>query len=345
MDGFAGSWRLLIVLGPLTTAAAAALSGMSIAVMRPWLDRYAMVHPNARSSHKRPTPHGGGIAVVAAILACGILSTFVLAVFARSDVGRVVPAFAAAAVLAAVGAVDDFRALSPIPRLTLQLCAVALVILTLPAHLRVISQLPLGLERGLLLVGGVWFVNAVNFMDGLDWMTVAETVPITGGLVLIGCLGALDPAEICIALALGGAVLGFAPFNRPVAKLFLGDVGSLPIGLLLGWLLLLVAARGYLVAALLLPLYYLADTGVTLVRRLAHRERIWEAHRTHFYQRATDRGFSVEAIVARVFIVNVGLAALATASVSVESSIGEVGLLMLGLALVGSLLIHFSGRR
>ena len=109
-----------------------------------------------------------------------------------------------------------------------------------------------------------------------------------------------------MALALLGAMIGFAPFNRPVARLFLGDVGSLPIGLLLGWLLLLLAGHGHLAAALLLPLYYLADATITLGQRLHAGERVWEAHRSHFYQRATARGFTVLEVVARVFVVNVG---------------------------------------
>ncbi len=110
-----------------------------------------------------------------------------------------------------------------------------------------------------------------------------------------------------IALALCGAVIGFAYFNRPVARLFLGDVGSLPIGFLLGWLLLLVAASGHLAAAIVMPLYYLADATITLLRRLFRGEPVWHAHRSHFYQLATDRGFTVIGVVAWVFAVNVAL--------------------------------------
>src|SRR5206468_5619874 len=141
---------------------------------------------------------------------------------------------------------------------------------------------------GFLIVGGVWFVNLVNFMDGLDWMTVAEVVPITACLAMLGLIGALPAGPALTAAALLGAMLGFAPFNKPVARLFLGDVGSLPIGLLLGWLLLRLAASGQLVAALILPLFYLADATVTLAWRLAARRPFWQAHRTHFYQRAID---------------------------------------------------------
>ncbi len=97
-------------------------------------------------------------------------------------------------------------------------------------------------------------MNLCNFMDGIDWMMVAEVVPVTGALAVFGLSGALPSEATLAAVALFGAVIGFAPFNRPVARLFLGDVGSLPIGLLLTWLLILLAGRGHLAAALLLPL-------------------------------------------------------------------------------------------
>jgi UDP-N-acetylmuramyl pentapeptide phosphotransferase/UDP-N-acetylglucosamine-1-phosphate transferase len=81
-----------------------------------------------------------------------------------------------------------------------------------------------------------------------------------------------------VSLALCGAMLGFAYFNRPVAKLFLGNVGSLPIGLILDWLLILLAGHGAATAAVLLPLYYLADSSITLVRRALNGEKVWWAH-------------------------------------------------------------------
>src|SRR5207244_11626088 len=119
-----------------------------------------------------------------------------------------------------------------------------------------------------------------------DWRTVAEIVPVPAGAALLGPIGAAPPQAVLVALTLLGAIVGFAPFNRPVARLFLGDVGSLPIGLMLGWIMLLLAGRGHLAAALLLPLYYLADATLTLGRRLLRREAVWEAHRTHVYHRA-----------------------------------------------------------
>jgi UDP-N-acetylmuramyl pentapeptide phosphotransferase/UDP-N-acetylglucosamine-1-phosphate transferase len=245
-------------------------------------------------------------------------------------------------VLALVGAIDDIRGLGPGPRLLIQIFAVGIVIAALPDDFNVVPQLPWMVERALLLLGGVWFVNLVNFMDGIDWMTVAEAVPVTAGVVLLGLIDAAPPSAVLVAIALLGAIIGFAPFNRPVARLFLGDVGSLPIGLLLGWLMLMLAGRGNLAAALLLPLYYLADATLTLVRRLAGGEPVWRAHRTHFYQRATDGGFSVREIVVRVFVLNVALAGLALVSAIEPDPRVDLAALALGGALVAWLLLTFA---
>ncbi len=142
-------------------------------------------------------------------------------------------------------------------------------------------------------------------MDGIDWITVVEIFLDFLGAVLIGCIVPLPPISIVVALALlERQSIGFAPFNRPVARLFLGDVGSLPVGLLLFWLLLQIAAAGYLAAAILLPFYYLADATVTLLRRAARGERVTQAHRSHYYQEATTRGFPVPAVLRRIAAVN-----------------------------------------
>jgi len=227
----------------------------------------------------------------------------------------------------------------------LQAVAVGAVLFVVPADSRIAPTWPLEVERGLLLVAGLWFINLVNFMDGLDLMTVAETVPITGTIILLGWLGDFPALPTIIAAALCGAMLGFAPFNRPVAKVFLGDVGSLPIGLLLGWCLLQLAWHQHLIAALLLPLYYLADATLTLLRRIARGEPFWAAHRSHFYQRATDNGFTVPRVIAEVFVLNMTLAALATASTSVNSAVTRILLLLTGAFLVALVLFRFSLRR
>jgi UDP-N-acetylmuramyl pentapeptide phosphotransferase/UDP-N-acetylglucosamine-1-phosphate transferase len=342
MDGdWTASWA---ARAPAILVAAALVSAGLIVALRPLLERYAVARPNARSSHKIATPQGGGIAVVASTIAVSAAALYFLPAGAPAAL-RLPIIVAAAVLIAGVGALADFHPQNVASRLLLQTLAVAAVIFALPAELRVLPILPLPAERIALVIGGLWFVNLVNFMDGLDWMTVVEVVPIAAALAVIGLFGVLPPDAIAVSLALCGAMIGFAYFNRPVATLFLGDVGSLPIGLVLGWLLVLAAGNGGRAAAILLPLYYLADSTITLVRRALNGERIWQAHRSHFYQRATDNGFSVTDVVARVFAVNVALAMLAVATVIMRSRMTDIAALLAGGALVAWLLFTLARGR
>jgi UDP-N-acetylmuramyl pentapeptide phosphotransferase/UDP-N-acetylglucosamine-1-phosphate transferase len=329
-DALAGAAVLLAV------AIAALISALVTWTSRPLLQRYALARPNARSSHRIPTPQGAGIAVIAATL-------IVASLWGASANVAIPPALVAATVvIALVGFADDIVSLPVLLRLVLQAACVGAVVFTAPEAARIVPALPLPLERALIVLAGVWFVNLVNFMDGLDLMTVAEVVPVTAALLLLGWLGDLSWPAVLIATALGGAMLGFAPFNRPVAKVFLGDVGSLPIGLLLGWCLLELAWHGQPAAALLLPAYYLADSTITLFRRIIRREPFWSAHRTHFYQRATDNGFTVPQVIGEVFALNLVLAMLAIVTVRAGSMAIIVASLVAGAVAVGFVLRRFS---
>ena len=104
---------------------------------------------------------------------------------------------------------------------------------------------------------------------------------------------------------------GFLPWNWSPARIFLGDVGSVPLGYLLGWLLLLAAIEGAWAAALILPAYYLADASLTLLRRAARGEKVWRAHRQHAYQRAVRGGLSHRWVAGALAALNLVLIALA----------------------------------
>ena len=329
----------LMLLWPVV--AAAIFSAALTAAIRPLLLRHALARPNARSSHRIPTPQGAGIAVIAAT----ILSVSLVAWFDASIMKLPFAVFAATLFLAGVGFADDLRSIDVLPRLLLQALAIAVVLSISATGARLFPTLPAAIEMTLLLLAGLWFVNLVNFMDGLDWMTVAEVVPITAALSVLGWLGELDATPALVAAALGGAMIGFAPFNRPVAVIFLGDVGSLPIGLLVGWCLLALAGHQHIAAAILLPLYYLADATVTLLRRLARGEKVWAAHRSHFYQRATDNGFTVGRVVGEVFVLNIVLSILAIASARLSSDFASAALLLAGAVATAILLVRFSRQR
>lgn len=329
------------VLAAAILLACAAATAILIKLLHPLLVEYALARPNARSSHTIPTPQGGGIAVV------GVVAVAAFAADLSGLFGSSAPwlsaAITAALVLAATGALDDIRPLPVLPRLVLQFGAAALLVLQLPESARAVPLLPLLIERALLIVGLVWFINLTNFMDGIDLMTVAEVVPVALALALLGVTGAVSdlvPA-VPMALALAGALIGFAPFNRHVACLFLGDVGSLPIGALLGFMLILLACSGEIAAALILPLYYLADATLTLLRRWRRGERLSQAHRSHFYQHAVQRGFSVPAVTAHVLALNLVLAVLATASVLARDMVYDVVAVLLAVLATAILLMRF----
>jgi UDP-N-acetylmuramyl pentapeptide phosphotransferase/UDP-N-acetylglucosamine-1-phosphate transferase len=146
------------------------------------------------------------------------------------------------------------------------------------------------------------------------------------------------PADVgFLALALLGAMLGFAVFNKHPAQVFLGDAGSLPIGLLLAFMLIVVVGTD-LAAALLLALYTLADSTLTLLRRTLNREAIFSAHRSHFYQRAIINGLTAPQVTTRIFLLGLLLAALAIAAVIARSAIADVLLLALGALATGYVL-------
>ena len=245
--------------------------------------------PNERSSHQVPTPRGGGIAVIGSTL-------LAWAVFARTELvpSGVFGIVLGAVLLAAVSWFDDLRGLSPIVRLLAQAAAVAVGILVLPGPRDLFYLAAIGLVW-------IWWINLFNFMDGIDGLAGTEAAAIGAGLLLFAGVGAgADPALRTLAAAVTGAAIGFLVWNWSPARIFLGDIGSVPLGYVLGFLLLDLAARGRWTIAVILPLYFLADATITLVRRLLRGERVWQAHREHFYQHAVRRGLGHAAVVKRV---------------------------------------------
>lgn len=328
----------MALVNPLSVIVVAAiLSACLISVIRPLLLRHALAQPNSRSSHTVPTPQGAGAAVIPATLVSGGGAMLWMTGGNSAFLG----VFIATLFIALIGAIDDICPIHVLPRLIAHTVAVGAILTTLPNETQLFPACPWLVERALLLIAGVWFVNLVNFMDGLDWMTVAEVVPITATLAVLGMADQISPAGAVMSAALCGATLGFAPFNRPVAKLFLGDVGSLPIGLLLGWSLLDLASRGHIVAALLLPLYYIGDATVTVLRRALNGESFWVAHRSHFYQRATNNGFTVLQVVSHVFLLNIVLAVFAILVVSSSSLMTEMLLFLAGSLAVALVMYRF----
>jgi UDP-N-acetylmuramyl pentapeptide phosphotransferase/UDP-N-acetylglucosamine-1-phosphate transferase len=147
-----------------------------------------------------------------------------------------------------------------------------------------------------------------------------------------------------LSAATAGGLLGFAFFNRPPARVFLGDSGSLPLGLITGTALLLLARETHIVVALILPLYYILDAGSTIIMRLSQGENILKAHSKHAYQVAKRAGWSVLKVVGHVALLNLILIACAVALLALDHLITRVAFLMVAVVATLVLLLDFRGR-
>ena len=262
--------------------------------------------PNRRSLHQAPVPRSGGVAVVLAIGLGWIVAGLVP--------GTPLP-WAGAALCAALGLGDDWRGLGVLPRLLGQGAAAGLALaatgvpelLSLPG---MDAALP---GMGILsLIFLLWMVNLYNFMDGMDGFAGGMGVVGFGSLALAGLwAGAADFAAAAAVVA--AAAAGFLVFNRPPARIFLGDAGSTTLGLLAGSFGLWAEAADILPlwATVLIFAAFVVDASATLVRRLLHGEAVWVAHRKHVYQCLVRLGWGHRRTVHREYLVMLATAASA----------------------------------
>jgi UDP-N-acetylmuramyl pentapeptide phosphotransferase/UDP-N-acetylglucosamine-1-phosphate transferase len=321
-----------LLLPPLVTLAVALLLWPLrwILVRRAVLDR-----PNERSSHAVPTPRGGGLVLVPVVL-------LLWAGLARHGAlpGYPGPVLLAALALLLVSFLDDLRGLPAGLRFALHLLAVVAGLLALPADW-MLTQGLLPRWADLVLAGfaWLWLTELTNFMDGIDGISGVELGSVAFGLALLAALGLLAPGQGLAALLLLAALLGFLAWNWSPAALFLGDVGSVPLGFLVGWLLLLACGQGLWPVALILPAYYWADATLTLLRRLARGEKIWQAHRGHLYQRALA-SLTHGQVAAAILLANLGLVAAAVIAADGRAWVG----LGLAVLLTAGLLLWLARR-
>ena len=299
--------------------------------------------PNDRSSHERPTPRGGGIALVFVAVTIWVgISYDVFGWFKIVESDQTVKWVTGGAVfLALVSWTDDLKGLNPLIRLASQLGAVIGVMILLPEPLVLFNgTIPSWLDQVIIVFLWIWFINLFNFMDGIDGLAGVETGAIGLGVFFIAKYTGIGGTFAFFALTLSAVGIGFLVWNWAPAKIFMGDVGSVPIGFLLAWLLLTLAQKGYMLQALIIPAYYLADATVTLVRRASRGEKIWLPHRDHYYQQAVQRGLGharVSVVVAGLNAFLIGLALLSLWS--------EVGGLLGGVVVTALVLLYMRGKK
>jgi UDP-N-acetylmuramyl pentapeptide phosphotransferase/UDP-N-acetylglucosamine-1-phosphate transferase len=306
-------WRLVAATSLLTFLLSFLLVGLA---RRYFLRRQVLDHPNERSSHSVPIPKGAGWGLLLALLPAVVLAAWSERMGGITGVW--LQAYGLAMVLAAVSWWDDLHHLPPLFRLVVQLGVVMVGLGLIYGDRAGQPILPFwSYQVELLMVGfgWLWFINLYNFMDGIDGVSGSQTLFLSVGMaVLMVAFGKMpDPSFLMMLPAMAAAAAGFLCWNWPPAKIFLGDVGSVPLGFLMAFFLLKTASLDKMLwlPMMILPAYYLADASVTLLRRLARREKIWHPHREHFFQLAVRGGLSHAAVVCRVGILNGFLLTLA----------------------------------
>lgn len=292
------------------------MTGLAIQpLLIPWLRRRGIVDvPNERSSHGTVTPRGGGL---------GILIAFCLGslVGAQAGLEPVLVLVLGSLVLGSVGFADDVRGLGAITRLAIQLSVGAVAGLLLP------SPVPVMLAVPLLAVWAASYVNAFNFMDGINGISALSGFVAGLSYVLLG-FDVDSTSLVAIGAALCGASLSFLPYNFPTARVFPGDVGSYSLGFVIAALAWLAWALGVPPLVALAPTaLYLVDTGTTLIRRARAGQALMEAHHSHVYQQLLEQGHSHTSVAILVPAIQASVSALVWWAYS-----GDRQLVCLGLA-------------
>jgi Fuc2NAc and GlcNAc transferase len=259
-----------------------------------FLRRYALAnqlvdHPNSRSSHRVPTPRGGGVAIVLSLTAVMAALTFTGWISCKEMFGI----GGAGLLVATIGWMDDKHHVSVRIRLLIHFLAAAWGVFWLGIFTD-FNNMPLffqGVVYACGLIFLVWLLNLYNFMDGIDGLASIEAITLGGAFFLLAAYSGVASSTAIISLALMACVAGFILWNFPTAKIFMGDAGSGFLGLVLGLLSLnaaLVKIELFWSWVILLGVF-IVDASYTLARRILTREKFYEAHCTHAYQHAARR--------------------------------------------------------
>lgn len=257
-------------------------------------------HPNERSLHETPVPRSGGIAILLAIAVGLLLIPF-------SFTSHLWWLISGAALIAAVSMVDDWFDLPVVARFAVHLLAAGILVYGMETTVFVF--LPQWFDLLLLIIAMVWMVNLYNFMDGMDGFAGGMGLIGFGSLAAAGLLhGAYDYALLSLVVAAGNA--GFLLHNFPPARIFMGDAGSATMGFLVAGFSLWGIREN--VFTLWFPLLvfspFILDATVTLLRRALRGEKVWQAHREHYYQRLALAGWGHKKTVLSEYILMISIA-------------------------------------
>ena len=285
-----------LILFPLAFIATF-MSWRIVVLIYPWATRNLLDEPCERSAHSTPTPTGGGLAIVLTTLLLLVLTTFLVTPGELSI--SILVYVVAGATLAVIGWIDDFRDLSIRLRLAFHIFAALAILLATGGGSQTIDVPLVGslnLAAVAILINFVWlvgFINAFNFMDGIDGIATMQAIVASLGWLLL-------PIENRVidwlALLICFSALGFLFMNWHPARIFMGDTGSTFLGLTLAAFPFLINAKtadpNVFIVGIMFVAPFVFDAGFTFVRRLLNGENVLQAHQTHLYQRLVKSGLS-----------------------------------------------------
>ncbi|WP_341755395.1 UDP-phosphate alpha-N-acetylglucosaminyltransferase [Candidatus Tisiphia endosymbiont of Ptychoptera albimana] len=273
--------------------------------------------PDPRRVHSRITPRGGGLAIVIVV----IIALIAYEYFSTKTLINSIKIVPLLLIISSISFLDDLISIPIFVRLIFHIiCSTIAIFLFLFPVVLFHHELPLYIDFMLSIIGLIVFLNIYNFLDGIDGISGAESIHLSITILILCYLKSDIIVNINFIIVLNIIILacsiGFLIFNWHPAKIFLGDVGSISLGFLLGLCLLLISASSVhlFVASSIASLYYLADGGLTILIRLVNKEKIWQPHLKHFFQKAVRNGKSHKEVVSRIIICNILLMVLSIIS-------------------------------
>ncbi len=305
--------------------------------------------PSSRSNHKTPKPKGAGLILMPLIIFATLL------VFFLEDIlnDYWLSVFGFCMILTILSLLDDLKNINSGIRLTFQGFCVLSSLFLFKDELS-IYQGSIGffffkdspffqsfIIIFMLMISWVWIINMFNFMDGMDGITAVQVSSLAILTNSLAILGLIEIHFLYFSLILLTVLIAFYSVNKPPAKIFLGDVGSIPIGFLLGFVIIYnVIKANLIIPFLIIMMYYLLDSIITIFIRFLKNENIFKAHSSHFYQKTIRKGYDHEYVLRRIIYLNIVLLFLAISSIYFP-----ILSFLLAFASTSLLLLFFSSRK
>ena len=283
--------------------------------------------PSKRSNHSVPKPKGAGLILIPLLIFATLLVFFLENILNY----HWIIIFGFCSILCFVSLLDDIKNISSKIRLTFQFFCVFSSLILFKEDIALYSEsqrldfifnneyqnIPVYFFLFFIGLFWVWIINMFNFMDGMDGITIVQVASLALLSNVLALSGLIESNFIYFSLILLAIFISFYSVNKPPAKIFLGDVGSIPIGFLSGFIIIYNIIKTQLILPyLIIIMYYLLDSIITILIRLFNGRNIFKAHSEHFYQKLLRKGYSHSYVLKRIIVVNLILLFLSFLSIN-----------------------------